>query len=562
MASSNDATAVSGLPAVDPYCNIPDWVLKIAEREEKLYQIKHHPVAIARGLIMDGIQEAVKNAGEQSLLRGLRNPKTGESIVWHYTCADLVKGNVDIAVERPDRLPDPWTTASLCYDKLRMGPSHPARSPSDTYYLRSDRHGELRLLRTHTSAHQMELLQAMGQLLEKGMVGEEGCALTLTGDVYRKDEIDASHHVVHHQMEGLRLRRVRVDPEVDYSDDARRRAVEEAKLEADRELRCLLEGVMGYLYCGLMGGDSQQDQEGVNRQEMENLLQEAQNDLMSGTTSNNAVEKRLQKAADEAGLQVLYRPHLIPYVSPGYEMDIKIKESTNSSNNSRWLEVLGCGLIHDDVLRNAGLDPQEYVGWAYGIGLERVAMRLLGIPDIRRMWELDNPDLLHQGHNLDWIIEAATKECSWVAAWNSGLLSKEKLRWDDLPYSKYPPVARAMTIRLPSLSAENDTGISNLLTCWNDVYELVNTVVKVSSNDLQIESVTEAVQDWHKQYSEGWSAAKRERYLARKALAECGLLKTLEIRCRSTRRSLTGEEVEAVLQDVRKEVERTGGKIE
>merc|ERR1711904_652651 len=112
-----------------------------------------------------------------------------------------------------------------------------------------------------------------------------------------------------------------------------------------------------------------------------------------------------------------------PYVLPGYEIDIKVKDDSCSNSCSRWLEVLGCGLIHDDVLRNAGLDPQVYVGWAYGIGLERVAMQLLGIPDIRRMWELDNPDLLHQGHKLDKIIKDALKESSWVAACNSGLLS-------------------------------------------------------------------------------------------------------------------------------------------
>merc|ERR1712190_681382 len=95
---------------------------------------------------------------------------------------------------------------------------------------------------------------------------------------------------------------------------------------------------------------SRQDQVVGNRQQMERLLQEAQDDLMSGRASNNAIEKRLQMAADEAGLQVLYRPHLIPHVSPGYEMDIKVKQGTHSSNSSpsRWLEVLGCGLIHDD----------------------------------------------------------------------------------------------------------------------------------------------------------------------------------------------------------------------
>lgn len=330
---------------------------------------------------------------------------------------------------------------------------------------------------------------------------------------------------------------------------------------------------MRYVYCGLIVESSDHDQEASKMQELEDLLHEAQNDLISGSTTNNAVEKKLQDAADVASLQMLYRPHLIPYVLPGYEMDIKVKENSCSNSSSRWLEVLGCGLIHDDVLRSAGLDPQVYVGWAYGIGLDRVAMRLLGIPDIRRMWELDNSDLLQQGAKMAHIIGEATKGSSWVAAWKSGALSREKLVWNDLPYSQYPPVKRAMTIKLPDLTKEHairtaDNNLANLLTCWNDVYELINTVIKAScgtsdeTSDLHIESVIEKVQDWDTYYSEKWGTAKKERYLARKALAECGLLKTLEIRCRSNTMTLTGQAVDAVLQEVSKEVERRGGRIQ
>jgi len=564
MASPMASAAPGELPATDTYCNIPRWVLDIAEREEKLYQIKHHPVEIVRGVILNGIRETVESAGGNSLLKGLCNA-SGESIVRHYTCAELVAGKVDIVAKQPGRLPDPWTTPLLCYDKLRMPPTHPARSPSDTYYLRSEANGELRLLRTHTSAHQMELLHAMGELLKEGVVGEEGCAITLTGDVYRKDEIDASHHVVHHQMEGLRLRRVCAGPVEGDSSHARQRAVEEAKCEADKELRTLLEGVMQHVYSGLLETDCKQDQEHTsNRQKMEELLLEAQSDLLAGKATNTAIEKRLQDAADEEDLQMLYRPHLIPYVSPGYEMDIKAVGSSGAHKVTKWLEVLGCGLIHDDVLRNAGLDPQEYVGWAYGIGLERVAMRLLGIPDIRRMWELDNPDLLQQGARMAQMIEEATKGSSWAEAWNSGVLSRERLQWDDLPYSKYPPVERAMTIKLPDSSEATET-IENLLTCWNDVYELINTVARANSkanSGLHIEAVTELEQDWDKYYSDKWSSAKKQRYLARKALAERGLLKTLEIRCRSATRNLNGDEVQTLLNEVSNEVERRGGRVQ
>merc|ERR1712151_196168 len=100
-------------------------------------------------------------------------------------------------------------------------------------------------------------------------------------------------------------------------------------------------------------------------------------------------------------------------------------------------------------------------------------------------------------------------------------------------------------------------------------YELINTVAKGSckandetSSGLQIESVAEVARDWDKYYSDKWSIPKKQRYLARKALAECGLLKTLEIRCRSATRNLTGTEVEALLHEVSSEVERRGGKVQ
>merc|ERR550537_471531 len=113
-----------------------------------------------------------------------------------------------------------------------------------------------------------------------------------------------------------------------------------------------------------------------------------------------------------------------------------------------------------------------------------------------------------------------------------------------------------MTIKLPDLSEATET-IENPLTCWNDVYELANTVARANwkaidetSSGLHIESVSELEQNWDKYYSDQWSSAKKQRYLERKALAERGLLKTLEIRCRSATRNLTGDEVEALLHDV------------
>merc|ERR1719252_21029 len=70
-----------------------------------------------------------------------------------------------------------------------------------------------------------------------------------------------------------------------------------------------------------------------------------------------------------------------PFTEPSLELEVLY--------NDAWLEVLGCGVIHPDVLRNAGLDPTKVHGWAFGLGLERWAMVLFGIPDIRLFWSTD-----------------------------------------------------------------------------------------------------------------------------------------------------------------------------
>ena len=83
---------------------------------------------------------------------------------------------------------DPVVTTTQCFDDLNIPPEHPGRSKSDTYYLT-----DTELLRTHTSAHQSQHLRQ----------GHE--AFLCTGDVYRRDEIDASHFPAFHQMEGVKL---------------------------------------------------------------------------------------------------------------------------------------------------------------------------------------------------------------------------------------------------------------------------------------------------------------------------------------------------------------------
>jgi phenylalanyl-tRNA synthetase alpha chain len=102
--------------------------------------------------------------------------------------------------------------------------------------------------------------------------------------------------------------------------------------------------------------------------------------------------------------RVRLRPSYFPFVEPGAEVDIGCNfcsADDGSRNNCRvckqsgWLEVLGCGMIHPQVLRNCDIDPERYSGYAFGLGIERIAMLRYGIPSIRTLFEND-PRLLAQ----------------------------------------------------------------------------------------------------------------------------------------------------------------------
>jgi phenylalanyl-tRNA synthetase alpha chain len=79
--------------------------------------------------------------------------------------------------------------------------------------------------------------------------------------------------------------------------------------------------------------------------------------------------------------EIRFRPSFFPFVEPGVEVDVKMKD--------RWVEVLGAGVVHPDVLRNAGLDPAQYSGIAFGMGIERLAMLKYGVTDIRLFYQGD-----------------------------------------------------------------------------------------------------------------------------------------------------------------------------
>jgi phenylalanyl-tRNA synthetase alpha chain len=99
-------------------------------------------------------------------------------------------------------------------------------------------------------------------------------------------------------------------------------------------------------------------------------------------------------------VQARFRPHHFPFTEPSAEMDIRCDRSGGKlvfNTGDDWLEILGCGMVHPNVLRNCGLDPDEWQGFAFGMGVDRLAMLKYGVPDLRPMFEADTRWLAHYG---------------------------------------------------------------------------------------------------------------------------------------------------------------------
>ena len=94
------------------------------------------------------------------------------------------------------------------------------------------------------------------------------------------------------------------------------------------------------------------------------------------------------------------RPHHFPFTEPSAEMDVGCDRSGGEvriGTGSDWLEILGCGMVHPNVLRNCGIDPDRWQGFAWGVGVDRLAMLKYGIPDLRDMFSADVRWLAHYG---------------------------------------------------------------------------------------------------------------------------------------------------------------------
>jgi phenylalanyl-tRNA synthetase alpha chain len=188
------------------------------------------------------------------------------------------------------------------FDSLNMDEDHPARSEQDTFFIEPvDSH---LVLRTQTSPVQIR------SLLER----ELPVYVVSPGKVFRKDELDATHTPVFHQIEGIAI---------------------------DRGLTMAhLRGTLEHLARAMFG----------------------------------------------EGAQIRLRPNYFPFTEPSAEMDVW---QPNAKGGARWVEWGGCGMVNRNVLRAAGIDPDEYQGFAFGMGIERTLQFRNDMNDMRDMVEGD-----------------------------------------------------------------------------------------------------------------------------------------------------------------------------
>lgn len=85
-------------------------------------------------------------------------------------------------------------------------------------------------------------------------------------------------------------------------------------------------------------------------------------------------------------VEVRFRPSFFPFVEPGVEVDMRLTgDNVSEKLRGKWIEILGAGMVHPNVLQNAGVDPARYQGFAFGVGIDRIAMLKWGIDDVRLM---------------------------------------------------------------------------------------------------------------------------------------------------------------------------------
>ena len=112
------------------------------------------------------------------------------------------------------------------------------------------------------------------------------------------------------------------------------------------------------------------------------------------------LEEFLKAYFEVPNVTLRFRPSFFPFTEPSMEVDVQCDRSgaeVKIGEGSDWLEILGCGMVHPNVIANAGLDPEIYQGFAWGMGIDRIAMLKYGMPDLRAFFDADQRWLDHYG---------------------------------------------------------------------------------------------------------------------------------------------------------------------
>ena len=273
--------------------------------------------------------------------------------------------------------PDPVVTVEDNFDDLGFPTDHPGRSSADTYYV-----NEKHVLRTHTSAHQLRAFKRLAgkePWLTDGIDPDRPTGYTICADVFRRDSIDRSHFPVFHQMEGAKLWSHRVahdsPPHPYYLWIGRKnRLLKDLDSLPPHHLTVFDRSVIN---------EENPIQIDHNHQEARIAGQHLKRSLQGLIASVFHAARQAGIAAGDASaqqpLKVRWINAYFPFTSPSWELEVFWQ--------GEWLEILGCGIIKHELLEKA--DCADKIGWAWGIGIERLAMLLFGIPDIRLFWSQD-----------------------------------------------------------------------------------------------------------------------------------------------------------------------------
>ena len=112
------------------------------------------------------------------------------------------------------------------------------------------------------------------------------------------------------------------------------------------------------------------------------------------------LEEFLKAFFEVPNVTLRFRPSFFPFTEPSMEVDVQCDRSGSEvkiGEGNDWLEILGCGMFHPNVLREAGLDPDVYQGFAFGVGIDRLAMLKYGMPDLRAFFDADQRWIEHYG---------------------------------------------------------------------------------------------------------------------------------------------------------------------